>query len=293
MTHAIEAKGLTRYYGKKRGIRDLDITVPEGAILGLLGENGSGKTTTLKLAMGALLPDRGQITTLDDDPGKMKPEVRARIGWMADALAVPDRMTLRQAMELQAAYFPTWDHTFAAKLAAQFEIEDSACFRELSLGQKRRFMLTLVIAQMPDLIVLDEPASGLDPAARRQFIDLLIEQAAERSVTIVLSSHILSDVERLVDHVAFMKEGRVVGGGVLEELRERYKRLCLPSDTQAALVEKRFQVRQTDNLGDAWRAVVTDFDPASLNGIDATIEHLNLEELFLVFNTPQKETAPA
>ena len=284
MTEAIQATGLTRYYGPKRGVRDLDLTVPTGTILGLLGENGSGKTTALKLAMGALLPDRGQIRTLGVDPGRMPPEVRARIGWLSDALAVPDRMMLSDAMALQAAYFPTWDPRMANDLASRFGLTPASVFGQLSLGQKRRFMLTLVMAQVPDLLVLDEPASGLDPAVRRQFIDLLIEQAPARPLTIVLSSHILSDVERLVDHVAFMKEGRVVAQGELEALRARFKRLCLASEDKARLVGERFSVRMADEVGGVWRVVVEDFDPARLDGIEATVEHLNLEELFLVFN---------
>ena len=282
--NAIAATDLTRYYGEKRGVRDLNLTVPTGSILGLMGENGSGKTTALKLAMGMLWPDRGEVRTLGVEPGTMEPAVRARIGWLSDALAVPNRMTLADAMELQAAYFPTWSQPMAQDLAGQFALSSSSVFGQLSLGQKRRFMLTLILAQMPELLVLDEPAGGLDPAVRRQLIDLLIEQAAARPLTIVLSSHILSDVERLVDRVAFMKLGRVVAEGDLETLRARVKRLCLPSPRQAPLVRERFHVRHADEVGGAWRAVVEDFDPAKLDGLDVTVEHLNLEELFLVYN---------
>lgn len=290
-TLAIEARQVTRYYGTSRGVRDLDLAVPTGAILGLLGENGSGKTTALKLAMGALLPDRGTITTLGTDPGDMPPEVRARVGWLSDSLAVPNRFRLCDAMALQAAYFPAWNEDLGYELAKRFGLAATSVFGQLSLGQKRRFMLTLVVAQMPDLLVLDEPAAGLDPAVRRQLIELLIEQASERPMTIVLSSHILSDVERLVDTVAFMKEGRVVAQGELESLRSRVKRLCVTSHQQAALLRERFAVRHEDQVGGAMRAVVEDFDPAMLDGIEATIEHLNLEELFLVYNKGRQEVA--
>lgn len=292
MTMAIEASGLTRYYATKRGVRDLDLVVPCGTILGLLGENGCGKTTTLKLAMGALLPDRGQIRTLDVDPARMEPSVRARIGWLSDSLSVPNRLTLNEAMALQASYFPSWNQNLAHDLARRFDLTGSSIFGQLSLGQKRRFMLMLVIAQMPDLMVLDEPAGGLDPAVRRQLIELLIEQATMRPVTIVLSSHILSDVERLVDHVAFMKEGSVVASDNLESLRARVKRLCLSSPRQEGLVRERFHVRQAHAVEGAWLAVVENFDPERLEGIDATVEHLNLEELFLVYNeSKQREAA--
>jgi len=121
VTNTIEAKELTRYYGTKRGVRDLDLEVPEGSILGLLGENGSGKTTALKLAMGMLVPDRGEVRTLGIDPVRMAPPVRARIGWLSDALAVPARMSLTEAMALQQAYFPTWDQAIALEIAQQFD----------------------------------------------------------------------------------------------------------------------------------------------------------------------------
>lgn len=293
MTHAIEARGITRYYGAKRGVRDLDLSVPTGSILGLLGENGCGKTTALKLAMGALVPDRGSMTTLGVDPVSMPPQVRARIGWLSDSLAVPNAMRLRDAMELQQAYFPTWSETLANDLAARFGLASTSMFGQLSLGQKRRFMLALVVAQMPELLVLDEPAGGLDPAVRRQLIDILIEQAASRPMTIVLSSHILSDVERLVDRVAFMKEGRVLANEELEPLQSRMKRLCVASPGDEDLVRIRFVVRQTDRVGGVWRAVVEDFRPDLLEGVNATVENLNLEELFLIYNNAESQQEAA
>ena len=286
--NAIEATGLTRYYGRRRGVRDLDLAVPEGSILGLLGENGSGKTTALKLAMGMLIPDRGTVRTLGVDPAEMAPAVRARIGWLSDALAVPGRMTLTEAMALQAAYFPTFDRRLARELARRFELTEATPFAPLSLGQKRRFMLVLVLAQRPELLVLDEPAGGLDPGVRRQFIELLLEMSTERPMTIVLSSHILSDVERLVDRVAFMKDGRVAGGGELETLRERVKRLSLPSAAQTGLVRERFRVCDLRSANGAWLAVVDDFDHGRMEGIEATVEHLNLEDLFLLYNEPEQ-----
>lgn len=284
MTKAIKLVDVTRYYAEKRGVRELNLAVPSGAIFGLLGENGCGKTTALKLAMGALLPNEGRVRTLGVDPGFMEPPVRARIGWLSDSLAVPNRLTLAEAMALQKSYFPAWSQTLADDLAREFGLGHGTVYGQLSLGQKRRFMLTLVVAQMAELLVLDEPAGGLDVAVRRQLIDVLIAQAALRPMTIVLSSHILSDVERLVDQVAFMKEGRVVTQGDLESLRGRVKRLCVSSTERAAQVRERFRVQHEDEIGGAWRLVVDDFDPERMAGIDAAVEHLNLEELFLIYN---------
>ncbi len=286
---AISAVGVTRYYGLKRGVRELNLNVPTGSILGLLGENGCGKTTALKLAMGMLFPDKGNLSTLGVDPGDMPPPVRARIGWLSDQLAVPSRFRLEDAMALQRAYFPLWNQKLAFDLATIFGLTESSVFGQLSLGQKKRFMLLLVLAQMPELLVLDEPAGGLDPAVRRQLIEVLIDQAAQRPMTIVLSSHIMSDVERLVDSVAFMKDGRVIAQGDLDYMRARVKRICLPSPQLEPVIREQFNVLHTDRVGGTWRAVVDNFEPERLTGIEATIEHLNLEELFLVYNDLNNE----
>lgn len=290
--NVIEARDLTRFYGAQCGVVDLNLDVPEGSIFGLLGENGSGKTTTIKLAMGALVPDRGQVLTLGVDPFVMPAAVRARIGYLADEMEVPGWMTLRDAMELQAAYFPTWDEAFVAELRRRFELNGDMAFGQLSKGQKRRFLLLLVVATRPELLTLDEPAGGLDTQIRRQFFDLLLEMVAARPMTIVLSSHILSDVERVVDHVAFTKGGRVIRTGQLEDLKARVKRLVLPGARGEGLMRERFTIVSEKREDDALLAVVEDFDPERMNGLEAEVEHLNLEEIYLAF-TASPTTATA
>lgn len=237
--------------------------------------------------MGALVPNRGSVRTLGADPAAMPPEVRARVGYLADEMEVPGWMSLHGAMELQATYFPAWDGDFARDLMRRFELQGTMVYRALSKGQRRRFLLALLVATRPDLLVLDEPAGGLDVGVRRQFFDLLMEQAAERRVTIVISSHILSDVERIVDRVAFLKGGRLVRAGQLDDLKASVKRLVLPGASEAdeTLLRQRFSVLSAHREEGALLAVVDDFDPERLTGLEATVEHLNLEELYLVFNT--------
>jgi len=291
--NVIETRGLTRYFAAKRAVRGLDLDVPQGCILGLLGENGSGKTTTINLLMGALVPNEGTARVFGVDPLQMPPATRARIGYLADEAALPGWMKLREATRLHASYFEQWDTQARRRLMKEYDLDADQPYGALSKGQKRRFMLTLIVSQRPDLLILDEPAGGLDVAVRRQFLDLLIALANEREITILLSSHILSDVERVVDHVAFIKAGGLVLQAPLEDLRARVKRLCLPASTDEATLSKRFNLLSTRRAGDALLAVVDDFEPARLNGLDARVEHLNLEELFLVFNTlgPTKEEA--
>ena len=283
--NVIEASGLTRYYRGQRGVRDLELGVRAGTITALLGENGCGKSTTLKLALGALVPDRGTIRTLGVDPAEMRPEVRARIGYVAERMDLPARMTLRDGMDLQAAYFPTWDERYAQELLKRMELKEGMVYRSLSHGQRRRAVLTLVLAQRPELLVLDEPGGGLDTAVRRQFLELLVEEASAREVTILLSSHILTDVERVVERVAFVKDGALAGSGELEEMKGRVKRLVARTDAAAAAVDGRFRVLRREAREGVVLAVVEDYEEGRLNGtgVEVTVEHLNLEEIYLVY----------
>jgi ABC-2 type transport system ATP-binding protein len=151
----------------------------------------------------------------------------------------------------------------------------------------------LIVAQQPELLILDEPSGGLDVSVRRQFLDLLVELVNEREITVLMASHILSDVERVVDHVAFIKAGRTVCQSGLEDLKTRVKRLCLPVGIHRYEIEKRFDVLSMREQSGTLLATVADFDPESLSGLDCRVEHLNLEELFLVYNLLDKKVETA
>ncbi len=280
----IETRNLVRYFGTTPAVVELDLAVPQGSVYGLLGENASGKTTTLNLIMGALVPNDGTVSILGEDPLTMPAATRARIGYVADEMGVPDWMKLSEAKNIHASYFQTWDSDLYTRLMSDYALREDRRFGTLSKGQKRRFILTLIVSQRPEVLILDEPAGGLDTAVRRQFLDLLIEQASERDITVLLSSHILSDVERVVDHVAFIKAGRLVTQSGLEDLKMRVKRLCLSMDTPDDAVRGRFNILGTVLRPDTQLIVVDDFEAEKLDGIDCRVEHLNLEELFLVYN---------
>lgn len=280
----IEMDHATRFFGAVPAVADLSLTVPKGSVFGLLGENGSGKTTSIKLMMGALIPQEGTVRVFGVDPVGMPPETRARIAYVADEVALPNWMRLSEAMNLHASYFEQWDERMALERLRKYELALNQPFGTLSKGQQRRFLLTLMLAQQPELLILDEPAAGLDVAVRREFLDTLMELANEREVTILLSSHILSDVERVVDHVAFTKKGGLIIQANLEDLKGQVKRLCFPTPPEEDALAAHFNVLSTSREGGAFLAVVNDFTPEKLNGWDCRVEHLNLEELFLVYN---------
>ena len=282
--NTIEMEHAVRFYGTVPAVVDLSLTVPKGSVFGLLGENGSGKTTSIKMMMGALIPQEGTVRVFGVDPVGMAPETRARIAYVADEMALPNWMRLSEAMNLHASYFEQWDEKMALERLRNYELELSQPFGTLSKGQQRRFLLTLALAQQPELLILDEPAAGLDVAVRREFLNTLMELANDGDVTILLSSHILSDVERVVDHVAFTKKGRLIQHGNLEDLKGQVKRLCFSAPPDESALGAHFHVISTTHEGGAFQAVVDDFTAEKLEGWDCRVEHLNLEELFLVYN---------
>ncbi|MBT4823338.1 MAG: ABC transporter ATP-binding protein, partial [Lentisphaerae bacterium] len=273
-----------RYFGATRAVAELDLHVPRGSIYGLLGENGCGKTTTINMIMGALLPNQGTVRVFGEDPLTMQPATRARIGYLADEMELPKWMSLKEAIELHSSYFSTWDRDELWRLMEIFELTATQTFGALSKGQKRRFLIALIVAQRPDLLILDEPSGGLDVGVRRQFLDLLVDIAGEREITILIASHILSDVERVVDRVAFVKDGRTVREAALEDLKGTVKRLCLPLGSNRCELEKRFDILSLQETSDVQLATVSNFDEERLDGLECRIEHLNLEELFLLYN---------
>lgn len=283
--NVIETSELVRYFGATRAVAGLDLQVPRGSIFGLLGENGCGKTTTLNLIMGALIPNQGRVRVMGEDPLTMAPATRARIGYLADQMEVPSWMTLQEAVRIHGAYFADWDPKAVWQLLDTSEVAPHQRFGHLSKGQKRWFLIALIVAQSPDLLILDEPSGGLDVTVRRKFLDLLLELASQREITVVIASHILSDVERVVDHVAFVKEGRVVQQSLLEDLKTRVKRLCLPVGTRRQDIEKRFQIISYQVQSEIVLATVSDFEEERTQGLSCRVEHLNLEELFLIYNT--------
>lgn len=283
--NVIETEKLVRYFGTTRAVAGLDLKVPQGSIFGLLGENGCGKTTTLNLIMGALVPHQGSVRVFGENPLILKAATRARIGYLADNMELPAWMQLHEAIRTHGSFFAQWDPDEVWHLMQTFEVAPDQSFGNLSKGQKRWFLIALIVAQRPDLLILDEPSGGLDVAVRRRFLDLLLEIASQREITVVIASHILSDVERVVDHVAFVKDGRTVRQARLEDLKTRVKRLCLPMSTNRTDIERRFDVLSFSEQSDTLLATVSDFELERTQGLDCRVEHLNLEELFLIYNT--------
>lgn len=225
MPVALATRGLSRRLGREFAVRDVSLTVPAGAVYGLLGPNGAGKTTTLRLVLGLLRPGAGEVEILGMDARRHPAEARRRLGYVPERPGLPGWMTVRRAMRHHAAFFPGWSDAYAAELRARMGIPEDRPVGQLSKGQAGKLSLLLALAHRPSLLLLDEPTDGLDPVARRDFMEMLLEYVADTGATVLLSSHLVHELERVADWIGVMDSGRLVAEMPLQEFRGSIKRL--------------------------------------------------------------------
>jgi ABC-2 type transport system ATP-binding protein len=285
MNLAILAENLVRCYGKKRAVAGLNLQVPKGSIFGLIGENGCGKTTTINLLMGNIAPHDGYARVMGELPMDMPLDVRSRIGFLGDEAAVPDRMVLSDAMEIHGSFFPVWDKEKSLSMLEEFGVNQYATYGNLSKGEKRWFMLSLVISQHPGLLMMDEPAGGLDVSVRRRLMEIILEECSETGMTVLITSHILTDLERVIDHIGLMKKGKILMQDELDAVKDRTWKISIPGKNDPEPFRKSFTVLGESEEKDSLEIIVTDYKKESMP--DASIlnaQPLNLEEIFIAWN---------
>ncbi len=227
--NALEFEGIRRSYRKGVDVLDgITFSVPAGQVVGLLGRNGAGKTTLIRIAMGMIEAQAGQVRVLGLDPRRQPVEVKRRVGYVAEEQILPPFMRTGEIVDLHRALFPTWDEDLARRLGSRFELRREEKVGALSKGQARRLALLCAMAHRPELLLLDEPASGLDPAARREFLETAIQLLEESGCTILFSSHYMTDIERMADRIVMIHEGHVLIDRDLDELREGYSLALVP-----------------------------------------------------------------
>ncbi len=217
----IETRGLTKKFGRFEAVEDLNLQVPEGAVFALIGPNGAGKTTTIRLLMNILRADRGDISVLGTPARELAPRDFERIGYVSESQKLPAGLSLAHYFEYLRAIYPPWDRALEARLCQQFELPPSRKLRHLSHGMRMKALLVGALAYRPQLLVLDEPLSGLDTLVRDEVVSGLLQQAAE--TTILISSHELSEIESFTTHVAFMQSGRLLLQEGIESLQARFR----------------------------------------------------------------------
>jgi ABC-2 type transport system ATP-binding protein len=206
-------------------IRDLTLRVPAGAIYGFLGPNGSGKTTTIRLALGLLRPLGGTIRVLGHDVPRDVVAALSRIGYVPEQPHLDQTLTISELLRFTAAFYPSWDQTWAERLLRDFELDPARPFGKLSKGQKGKVMMLLALAQRPALLMLDEPTDGLDPVVRRDMLAALLDYVAQHGATVFVSSHLVHELERICDWVAVMDRGNLVSELPMERFKAGIKRL--------------------------------------------------------------------
>jgi len=221
----LQTRGLTKYYGKDLALDHLDLKIPKGCICGFIGRNGAGKTTAIKLMLGLLKPTAGSASLLGCDCGELTPAIRQRIGYVTEGHRLIRWMSIAQLEKLQRAFYPKqWDRKLFADMIEYFGLSKRKKIKHLSNGQRAQVSLALTLAPNPEFLIMDDPTLGLDPAIRRQFLEGMIKLIMSENRTILFSSHILADVERVANRIVVLDKGVLRANCTLEEFRSSIKR---------------------------------------------------------------------
>ncbi len=227
---AVDVQRLSRSFRGKLALDDVTLQIPVGSIFGLVGLNGAGKTTLIRHLIGSLRAQQGTVSVLGEDPVVGTESVLKKIGYLTEEDSLPKWMRIGDMIDFTRAIYPTWDDAYADQLCEMFALTRATRLRSLSKGQRARVGLLVAIAHRPQLLVLDEPSSGLDPIARSDILEAIIRTISEDGRTVLFSSHQLEEVDRVCDSVALMREGRIVESLTTEQLERRYcEIICRPS----------------------------------------------------------------
>jgi ABC-2 type transport system ATP-binding protein len=279
MTAAIETAGLGKRYGRRWALSDCSLTIPAGRVVGLVGPNGAGKSTLLHLAVGLLTPSSGSISVLGDTPASEPAHLR-RVGFLAQASPTYARMTVAQHVQMGRLLNPGWDDEFARERIEELGLDLSQRSGTLSGGQRAQLALTLAVAKRPELLILDEPVAALDPLARWEFLQTLMTVVAKHGVGVILSSHLIADLQQACDYLVVLVGGQVVLTGEVDELLASHHRLMgprrvpmrLPSDQ--VLISESHAEKQTTLMVRTEQPIL---DPAW------TVSPVSLDDLVLAY----------
>jgi ABC-2 type transport system ATP-binding protein len=226
-----EVNNIHRAY--KRGVNVLDgvtLTIEAGQVVGLVGKNGAGKTTLIRIAMGLIEPQQGYVKLFGLSPREEPLAVKRRVGYVSEDQILPPFLSVGEIIDLHRGLFPKWDDRMEKRLRERFALSRTAKIKHLSKGQARQVALLCAVSHRPELLLLDEPAGGLDPAARREFLETSIQFLNEEGSTILFSSHYMGDVERLADRIVMLHDGKILIDEALDSLQENYSLALVPHE---------------------------------------------------------------
>lgn len=214
--YVIEIENLTRYFGRKRAVNQLTLKIPQGGIFSLIGPNGSGKTTTLRMLLGLLPPTRGTSKVFGENSMQLRSETRARIGYLTEEHSFIDWMTLKECARFQASFYPNWNTSLFEKMMAHYQFDMSLKGKKLSRGEKAGFSLALILATDPDLLILDDPSLGLDVMRQHDLLDTIVSFSEDPTKTVLFTTHNLAHLERVAERFAVIDQGVLRANSNLE-----------------------------------------------------------------------------
>ena len=299
-TVAIQTAGLTKRYGRKAALQELSLAVPKGSVFALIGRNGAGKTTLIRTLLGLAATDGGTATVLGLNPAKQGVEIRRKVGFVPDEHRFPRWMSIAELTGFTGAFFPTWNAVLCADLLARFKLDPKQKVKALSRGMLAQTALCLSLAHEPEMLILDEPTSGLDAVVRREFLEQVLGAAADEGRTILISSHMLDELDRVADHVGYLEEGTLRLAETAESLKERVReyRLTFADEAPKELADPAWlSVRQV--TPHEWTLTVEndseDTQPGlqrCFPGASISSRELTLEEIFVALAQAPGQSGP-
>jgi ABC-2 type transport system ATP-binding protein len=285
VTAVLEAKGLGKCYGRKWALSECTLAIPAGKVVGLVGPNGAGKSTLLKLSVGLLQPSAGSIAVFNEQPGTA-PGQLARVGFVAQDTPTYTGLSIADHLRFGGWMNPTWDSKLAEDRIERLGLDSRQKAGKLSGGQRAQLALTLAVAKRPELLVLDEPVASLDPLARREFLQGLMEVVVDHGASVILSSHLVADLERVCDYLVVLVDSRLRVAGDIDELLATHYRLSGPRHDRTALPRSQQIIAESHTDKQSTLVVRTDdpiLDPSW------SVENLDLEDLVLAYMTRSVE----
>jgi ABC-2 type transport system ATP-binding protein len=293
---AIELQAVCKSFRSTKVLQGVTLQVARGRTFAFLGRNAAGKTTTIRLLLGLLKRDDGSIRVLGIDPQREPIELRRRIGYLAEDQTMYGWMRVEEIVRFVAPFYPTWDHELALKYIRDFELPPRTRIKHLSKGQNVRLGLVLALAHRPEVVILDDPALGLDPIMRKQFNRDLITHLQGEGRTVFYSSHLLYEVEPVADEVAILDQGRIVRQAATEVLRRDVKQIILPFDAFAT-VRDDLKILDERSDGDHIAVTVERAEHAmkviGREGLDHRVVDLNLDEIFEAYVAGRRPNSSA
>lgn len=287
----VAVTNLSRSFGSKKALNDVTLAVSRGCVFGLVGENGAGKSTLIKHLLGLWRAEAGRVEVFGLDPVSEPTAVLGRVGYLSEQPDLPGWMRVAELLRYTQAFYPRWDTTYAEQLTQQFGLDVDVRIKTLSKGQRARLGLIAAEAHRPDLLILDEPSSGLDPIVRRDILEAIIRTVADEGRTVIFSSHLLEEVERVSDHLAMLHHGALRFCGPLASIREQHRRISLLFEQPQAQAPTVAGAIRVDGAGREWTAICDTSRipvPALAQHLDAMIVDdslASLDEIFIAHAT--------